>query len=91
MSRKEVVLLVSQAIAILQFVEAIVYLFFSVPTAVYSLRSMVLRARLLESYRPQWNSLQKAQLWLIFGRVAVQFLVAYSFGDADRYSADAAA
>jgi len=78
-SRREIVLLVSRAIAILQLIEALMYSFFSLPPAILSFRALVLREHFPNSFRPQLDTVQDTEILLMLGRIAVQLLIAWLF------------
>jgi hypothetical protein len=75
-SRREIVLLVSRAIAILQFIEALIFSFFSLPPAILSIRLFIQRQQFSQS--PQLDSFHETAL-LVFVRIAVQFFIAWLF------------
>jgi hypothetical protein len=79
MTRREIVILVSRAIAILQFIEALMFSFFSLPPAILSFHNFILRMRIPDSFRPQFDTLRETQILLMLGRIAAQLFIAWIF------------
>ena len=74
MTRGEIVLLVSRAIAVLQLIEALFAAIFSLPPVIL-LSTRALTLPVSESNR----LLQETQLWLLVARIAARFFIAWLF------------
>ena len=79
-NRREIVLLVSRAIAVLQFIDALLATVFSLPTVILlSFRALTLRAQVPDSFRQRLDLMQEAQMPLLLAKIAVQFFLAWLF------------
>lgn len=83
MLRREIVLLVSRAIAILQLVPALIELFFGLPQQIYLLLWPILRTRATyagtDSHTLFINTLRFPALGFSLARTATEFFVAWLF------------